>query len=286
MNPADSARRTRLQIDPVPVRALGVLFDDDLGVPEEGDPLPPLWHWAALSRWSRPRDGGPDGHLAAGGFLPDVGKPRRMFAGGVVEFGAPLIVGMSVTRDDRVLEVTPKRGRQGDFVLVRVESLIYDHTGSLAVREVQDLVYRDGATPSAALPRTSAGPAPLVARLLVERGDQWEFRTDPTLLFRFSSATANAHRIHYDLDYARQAEGYPDLVVHGPLMSMALARVAGAAGIGRPRRLRHRNLRPLFCGLPGVIHEEPVGTDPAEPGTRRWSLVADGQACVSIAVDP
>lgn len=284
MTTAGPVRRTRLQVDPAPVRALGALFDDALGIPEEGDPLPPLWHWAALSRWSRASEGGPDGHPATGSFLPDVGKPRRMFAGGVLEFGKPLVVGTDVTREERVLEVTPKRGRRGDFVLVRVESRIHNHAGSLAIREVQDLVYRDEARPAAAPPQTSDGPAPLVDGLLTERDGHWEFRTDPTLLVRFSGATANAHRIHYDLAYARQTEGYPDLVVHGPLMSMALSRVAAAAGVDRPRRLSHRNLRPLFCGRLGLIREEPVDAT-VEQVTRRWSLVADGEPRVSLAIE-
>jgi len=249
---------TRAFLEPAPVRALWALFDDGLPLPDRGDPLPPLWHWVALPEWAPAGITGRDGHPVTGGFLPDVGKPRRMFAGGRVELHAPLLVGSEVRREDRVLSVTPKKGRQGDFVLVKVEVRVYDAQDALALVEVQDLVYRD-AVPAPDDPRSpAAAPTPIASALLQSKaGDRWSFQTDPTKLLRFSAATSNGHRIHYDHPYATAVEGYPGLVVHGPLMTLSLAEVFRLTD-GRPIQvLEHRNQKPLFCGQGAEIHAGP-----------------------------
>ena len=234
-------------IDPSPLAALSALFDDGLPVVGPGDMLPPLWHWAALATWDPAGVTGPDGHPRVGGFLPDVGKPRRMFAGGTVEFHAPLVVGEEVERRDEVASVTPKHGRQGDFVLVEVVTELSTSAG-LALRETQSLVYRD---PPATAPTTEASisAAQPVAPSLLEQGlAGWSLHTDPTKLMRFSSLTSNGHRIHYDLAYATAVEGYPGLVVHGPLLAMAMAETLRLSGARSPHTISHRGLRPLFCG--------------------------------------
>ena len=246
-------------VEPAPVQALAALFDDGLPTPRRGDVLPPLWHWAALAAWPGSRATGPDGHAAVGGFLPDVGKPRRMFAGGSVRFDGVLVVGEPVRRETRVLSVTPKSGRQGDFVLVVVETVVQGQDGRPALVERQDLVYRDPATPGG----TRVAPELLLTTpaLLEREGDwSWRFRTDATHLMRFSSATGNGHRIHYDWPYATAVEGYPGLVVHGPLMTLALAEVLRLESGGAPvRSLEHRNVRPLFCGRSAAVRGGPAG---------------------------
>jgi 3-methylfumaryl-CoA hydratase len=254
-----------VMVDPAPVHALAALFDDGLPAPGPGDPLPPLWHWAALASWAPGRSTGPDGHPRVGEFLPDVGKPRRMFAGGRVALHRPLVVGTQVRRTDEVVSVTPKSGRQGDFVLVEVRTTIEDASGRLALEERQDLVYRDQAVPQsvAATPSKAAQHEAIpVAPALLARGedDVWRFSTDPTKLMRFSAATSNGHRIHYDLDYATQVECYPGLVVHGPLMSITLAEVLRREGTP-VTALDHRGLRPLFCGARAEVRRraEPDG---------------------------
>lgn len=250
-------------VDPAPVRALAALFDDGLRAPEPGDALPPLWHWAALASWAPSRSVGPDGHPRVGGFLPDVGMPRRMFAGGRVVLHRPLVVGTQVRRTDEVVSVTPKSGRRGDFVLVEVRTTIEDTSGRLALEERQDLVYRDAAAPgpvaAASRGATHGGAAHVVPALLARADGEWQFATDPTKLMRFSAATSNGHRIHYDLDYATQVEGYPGLVVHGPLMSIALAEILRLEG-EEATVLDHRGLRPLFCGAQAEVRRR------AEPG--------------------
>lgn len=246
-------------LDPAPVTALATLFDDGLRVPGPGDELPPLWHWVALPQWAASSQLSIDGHPFRGSFLPPVDLPRRMFAGGRVEFLAPLRVGDTTRRTSRVESVTEKDGRSGKLVLVTVVTTLHTPAGQPAVVETQNLIYREGAaaagdgpSPAAAAAMVPAG-APFVAR---DEGG-FDFRTDPTLLMRFSAATANAHRIHYDWPYATGVEGYPGLVVHGPLMSLALAETHRLSGDERAiATLAHRNSAPLFCGQEAWLRPE------------------------------
>jgi 3-methylfumaryl-CoA hydratase len=239
------------------VAALTALLDSGAPPVGPGDPLPPLWHWVALPRWPRSAALGADGHPRKGGFLPDLGYPRRMFAGGEVVLHRPVEVGGEVHRESVVESVEEKQGRSGPFAVVRVRTTLSDSAGTLLVEEWQDLVYRPagappagGSVPDAAAPaeRAPVGPP------LREAGKAWCFRTDPTLLMRFSAATANPHRIHYDWPYATRVEGYPDLVVHGPLSTLVLAEALRLSLPGQTvRRLRHRNSAPLFCGQNALV---------------------------------
>lgn len=254
-------------IDPAPVAALASLFDDGLPGPAPGDALPPLWHWAALARWAPAGQLGGDGHPCIGGFLPDVGKPSRMFAGGLVEFYAPIRVSDRCLRRDTVRSVTTKTGRQGEFVLVTVETIVLTGAGDRALTETQHLAYRDRAeataSPRAELPDD---PARFADHLLVrsEQDGTWRFDTDPVRLMRFSSATRNGHRIHYDWPYATGVEGYPGLVVHGPLMTIAMAEVLRLDPRGTVRRMTHRATRPLFCGTPAAIRMDEAADNTSE----------------------
>ncbi|MFW0788145.1 FAS1-like dehydratase domain-containing protein [Gordonia sp. CPCC 205333] len=240
-------------IDPFPVAALASLFDDGLPTPAPGDSLPPLWHWAALPQWSPSSELSSDGHPFRGSFLPPVELPRRMFAGGNVAFLADLRVGDTTRRVSTVESVTEKNGRSGRFVIVVVSTTLFTPAGERAVVERQNLIYREAPTDSE--PNFPAGPdapatvVPAGPPLVADSGGEWDFRTDPTLLMRFSAATANAHRIHYDWPYATGVEGYPGLVVHGPLMTLALAETHRLNGTpDRIETLVHRNRAPLFCG--------------------------------------
>ncbi|WP_051218377.1 FAS1-like dehydratase domain-containing protein [Nocardioides insulae] len=245
-------------VDPAPVAALQALLDDGSARVGPGDPLPPLWHWVALPRWAPSSSLATDGHPRKGSFLPPVSQPRRMWAGGAVSFPGTLRVGETARSESEVVSVEHKTGRSGDLVIVQVATRLYDGSGELAVEERQDLVYRDAAAPG---DRSQAGVlleqavGTLPAAPLTRAGEwSWELTTDPTLLMRFSAATGNAHRIHYDWPYATQVEGYPGLVVHGPLMSLALAEVVRLESPGsRVGRITHRNLAPLLCGAPARL---------------------------------
>lgn len=146
--------------------------------------------------------------------------------------------------------VTEKSGRSGRLVVVVVRTRLTGQDGNPGLEERQDLVYREAVAPTGPAAAEEAVAARAAGSPLRRAGAwEWHFDTDPTLLMRFSAATANAHRIHYDWPYATRVEGYPGLVVHGPLMTLALAETLRLEG--RPERvtrIAHRNNRPLFCG--------------------------------------
>lgn len=179
---------------------------------------------------------GSDGHPARGGFLPPVPLERRMWAGGRVEFLAPLTIGEPITRHSEILKVTEKTGNTGQMVFVTLRHTLSGAAG-LAIREEQDIVY-------VAMPDRYTPPPPVPAP-----EPEWSdpVTADTVRLFRFSAVTFNAHRIHFDLPYATEVEKYPGLVVHGPLQAMLLMQAALAHRTGAaPRDFRFRGLRPAF----------------------------------------
>lgn len=204
----------------------------------DGDPLPPLWHW--LYFWTiAPRSGlGRDGHPALGGFLPPVGKARRMWAGSRVRFPRPLRIGDRAERVSTIAEVTAKTGRTGRLVFVTVRHEITGSDG-LAIIDEHDIVYReDVGTGVAGRPGV---PAPADATYTEE------VKADPTMLFRYSALTFNGHRIHYDRDYATRVEGYSGLVVHGPLLATLMVDLAVRSWPGREiASFEFRGQRPII----------------------------------------
>jgi 3-methylfumaryl-CoA hydratase len=232
-------------IEPAPVQALAALFDNEIPTPIIGDELPSGWHWAALAQWPGATESGPDGHPLRTGPLAGIREPRRMFAGGTLSFPGTIRVGEQVRREFSLLSVVPKEGRQGNFTLATTETRIYSSHGSLAIVEQQNLIFRQAAEPMTAppVPQCQTPHWPLLQRQ--EQG--WDFSTDPTKLARFSAATSNGHRIHYDWPYATQIEGYPGLVVHGPLMTLSMLEVVRLEHSASIRQVQHRNLSPLFC---------------------------------------
>ncbi|WP_110240904.1 FAS1-like dehydratase domain-containing protein [Nocardioides gilvus] len=273
-------------VAPAPVQALAALLDDghEVGV---GEPLPPLWHWVALPRWAPSSVLGVDGHPRTGSFLPPVGLPRRMFAGGEVSWLRSPRVGEQVRTESRVTSVSDKTGRSGPLVLVVVESQVFGEDGGLCLTERQDILYReagDRTSDSPEPPGDLVPTGPPLRRTTAETaaGDGWDVATDPTVLMRFSAATANAHRIHYDWPYATGVEGYPGLVVHGPLMTLLLAETLARAGaLDGPVKLQHRNRAPLFCAQPARI------THAAHPSGTTASLSGpDGALCTSLDAHP
>jgi len=198
---------------PVPLQALTATLDRDDPPIAPGQAIPPLWHWLYFLPLHRQSEIGADGHPARGGFLPPVPLPRRMWAGSRLEFHAPIVAGQALSRRSRIDDVRLKQGRTGPLVFVKVQ---HDITagGRLAVSEQHDIVYRD-------LPRPG-DPAP--AGVAAPDNASWTRRIvpDDVLLFRYSALTFNGHRIHYDRRYVTEVEGYPGLVVHGPLIATLL----------------------------------------------------------------
>jgi len=244
-------------VETAPVAAFQALVDDGLPPVGTADVLPPLWHWLALPQWSPSALLGVDGHPRRGSFLPPVELPRRMFAGGEVRLYAPITIGATVRREAEVTDVEHKHGRSGELVVVTTRTRLFEG-GTLCLEERQDLIYRDAAPrdPSAPVPPVPEAIDPAVP-LAPQGAGEWALHTDPTLLMRFSAATANAHRIHYDWPYATGVEGYPGLVVHGPLMTLLLAETARLTGLDDIQSLSHRNLAPLFCGNPATLRLTP-----------------------------
>lgn len=213
---------------------------DHASGPKEGDALPPLWHWAFFWPKAPMAQIGEDGHPQKGGFMPDLGLPRRMAAGARLKFSSDLKIGSAATRSSRILKVEQKEGRSGRLGFVTVAHSI-SCDGNMAIQEEQDIVYREAAATNAPAP----DPKPA-------RDDHlWERQIHPSeaLLFRYSALTFNAHRIHYDRAYARDVEGYADLVIHGPLVATLLADlVARQLPDSKLASYEYRALRPLMLG--------------------------------------
>lgn len=206
------------------------------GQAKDGDPIPYLAHWCAFTP-TAPMDAlGRDGHPKLGGFLPPIELPRRMWAGGALEFLAPLRVGSPITRRSVISSIAKKEGAAGPMVFVTVTHEL-SQGDTLAVRETQDIVYLripDAYSPPPPKP-TPAQPELLTA-----------VDVNEAMLFRFSAVTFNAHRIHYDLPYARDVEKYPGLVVHGPLQAMLLIQAATGFSGKAPRKFSFRSIHPMF----------------------------------------
>ena len=200
-------------VAPAPVALLSATLDRADPAPRAGDPIPPLWHWLYFLPVHRLSELGPEGHAQRGGFLPPVPLPRRMYAGGRFQFRRPLRVGDSVSRVSRVADVSHKEGRSGPLVFVKVSHEISNHEG-VALTEEHDIVYRENPKPG------QPGQEP--QRAPEDAAWSRQVHTNEVLLFRYSALTFNGHRIHYDRRYATEFEGYPGLVVHGPLIATLL----------------------------------------------------------------
>ncbi len=251
-------------VAPWPVVALAALLDRDDPYPTHDTTLPPGGHWLYFRPAARQSDLGPDGHPRLGGFLPPVPLPRRMWAGGRIEFLAPIRMGETIHRVSEVRAVEIKNGKSGPLVFVLVAHEI-SGAGGVLLREEHDIVYREAPTPGVAAKSTPAPDNAVWRR---------QISPDPVMLFRYSALTFNGHRIHYDQPYATKVEGYPGLIVHGPLIATLLMdllrREAPAA---RLARFEFRALAPLFDTAPFAVEGRPgSGGQSAEV----WAKTPDG----------
>lgn len=256
-------------ITATPMAALAATLDRDDPPPRLGDPLPPLWHWLYFLPLHRQSQIGPDGHARRGGFLPPVPLPRRMWAGGRLQFGQPLRVGEQVCRTSTIADVSVKEGRSGTLVFVLVRHEIVGSFGG-ALTEEHDIVYRGLDAAPAEAPTKPDEPA--------ARAAAWVRRIvpDDVLLFRYSALTFNSHRIHYDRRYATEAEGYPGLVVHGPLLATLLVDLWRRQQPGAVlSQFEFRALRPLFDTAPFDLCGQPENDG-------RVALWAQGPGAVAM----
>lgn len=255
-------------------RALQATLDDAEAPLQSGAPLPPLWHWAYFWSAAPTASLGPDGHAARGEFLPPIELPRRMWAGSRVNLPRLPALGSPVTRRSTIKSVSEKSGRSGPLAFVTVEHVVSDGDGPCIVEE-HDIVYRGTAEKGALLPPGEAAPDHA----------EWCQRVepDPVLLFRYSALTFNGHRIHYDQPYTTGEEGYPGLIVHGPLLAtLMVGLVRRALPVARVTRFQFRALRPIFdlrpftvCGAPEEARADLWVTDPdgflAMQGEVNWN---------------
>ncbi|TDM09936.1 MAG: acyl-CoA dehydrogenase [Ideonella sp. MAG2] len=198
-----------------PALALAATLDRPDDRYEAGTALPPLWHWLYFLPIHAQSEIGPDGHAKRGGFMPPVPLPRRMWAGSQFEFHQPLHLGDAVERTSTIASVKVKQGRTGPLVFVKVKHEVRRQgQAEVAITEYHDIVYREAKRPDDVEPAPTPAPG----------GAAWQrlIVPDDVLLFRYSALTFNGHRIHYDRKYVTEVEGYPGLIVHGPLIATLL----------------------------------------------------------------
>lgn len=252
-------------MDPARAQALCATLGMDMDI-TDGTPLPPFFHQIYFWDARVPTRLGRDGHPRVGdGIIPDMGLPRRMWAGGQLEFVAPLHAGHAATKTTTLIRAERKDGRSGPLAFVTLRHDV-EQDGKLRVREYQDLVYRTDPNPSA--PRPIAPLAATDETLREERS----FST--TELFRYSALTFNGHRIHYDEDYSRSVEGYDGLVVHGPLLAQLLMLFAA----------RERGLLNTFAfrATSPLMHHETATL--CMKDAVMWVRGPDGRQCMQATV--
>ena len=230
----------RDRIGATPVNALNATLDHKPVPAAAGTELPPLWHWLYFLPLHRQSDIGADGHAKRGGFMPPVPLPRRMWAGSQFEFRSPVRVGDAVERTSTIADVTEKEGRTGKLVFVKVRHEVRcNGAADPAIVEFHDIVYREPKRDDDIEPPPQPAPT----------GAAWqrEIVPDDVLLFRYSALTFNGHRIHYDRKYVTEVEGYPGLIVHGPLIATLLMDLVrrNAPGVD-VASFRFRAVRPTF----------------------------------------
>ncbi len=240
--------------------------------PQAGDALPPFWHWLYFWDAQPPEMLGRDGHPKLGQFLPDVGLPRRMWAGGRLSFRVPVALGAPAWKRSTITSVTQKEGRSGPLAFVTARHEIRDAGAATAIVEEQDIVYREDPAPDASAPRVDQAPTDERRRV------RWS--ANPALLFRYSALTFNGHRIHYDLDYCREVEGYPGLVVHGPLLATLMLELASTLSPNPIANFAFRARSPVFHTEMFEICAKPL-FDGATGDLSLWVRAEDGRLAMT-----
>jgi 3-methylfumaryl-CoA hydratase len=256
---------------PVPLRALSATLDRDDAPLRTGEAIPPCWHWLYFLPIFRQSEIGVDGHPHRGGFLPPVPLPRRMWAGSQIEFIRPVAVGQSIERHSRIEDVRMKEGRTGPLVFVKVVHEI-QADGVAAIEERHDIVYRDMPQPGEPAAQGMAAPTDAT----------WQRRIvpDDVMLFRYSALTFNGHRIHYDRRYVTAVEGYPGLVVHGPLIAtLLLDLLRRELPDATVTRFEFRAVMPIFDVAPFEV----CGRLAADRQVQLWAVTPEGHVAMNAS---
>jgi 3-methylfumaryl-CoA hydratase len=258
-----ASRTVRDVVTVASVARLAATLDIDNPAPNAGDALPPGWHCSYFTPDMRPGGLAADGLPAETALLPPLPLPRRMFGGARLAFHAPLRVGEAIERRSELVAIEAKETRSGPLVRAVVRHTVSGPNGPAVVEE-QDTLALEEAKPGARSAPPAAAPADPAWRREVE--------PTPTLLFRYSAITFNAHRIHYDADYTRGIEHYPGLVVQGTLLSLLLMELCRTNAPGRPlARFEFRAVRPVYSPRPFTVAGKPAGD-----GAELWIADPDG----------
>lgn len=258
---------TTIRFDAVHANRMAVTLDRDPGF-HDGDILPPAWHWLYFHDLVKASDLGDEGHPRLGLIMPPMPLPRRMWAGGTIEFRAPIYLGETLEKNSTIRSITPKQGRTGLLYFVSVEHTLAAQ-GHIKLFEEQSIVYREMSTGEAV---AQARPAPSDADF------SQQYTLNSSALFRYSALTFNAHRIHYDVDYAREIEGYPNLVVHGPLIATLLLDLYVQQGL--PLSIfRYQARSPLFLPQPFRVNGKR-----GEQSTKLWASNHEGGLAMDAEV--
>ncbi len=267
----DRTEVARERLDAWPVRGLKAALEEDVGT-GEGDEVPALGQWLYFVPAVPRSRMGEDGHPQRGGFLPPVSLPRRMWAASDISFGRPMRIGEEVEKTARIADILVKAGKTGLLVFLKIENT-YRSGGEHVLTEVQTIVYRDDPRPDEVPPPPKRAPENAAWSETVE--------PDTALLFRYSAVTFNAHRIHYDAPYAREVEGYPDVVVHGQLTATLLFNALRRnTSVRRLRTFGFRAMKPIFAGERIFLEGVPSGD-----GYQLWARDGDGNLCLSASVE-
>lgn len=259
-------------LDPSPAQSLGDLLACGL-TPYRGGPVDPLHHWVYFRTWPRLTSLAPDGHLRTGEFMPPLHDRRRMFAGGRCAFHAPLHFSEPAAATSSLVTHEIKHGRSGEMLLVTVRTTIVQNR-RLCVTDEQDLVYRSGpAQPAPEHRPRPPEPAAITGTLSRRRSITF----DPVTLFRFSALTANSHRIHYDQTYAREVEGYPGLLVQGPLLVLTMVGALLPADRPQLARVDYRLHKPVFADerVHVAVADSEASTSAQHPATPTRVVIID-----------
>ncbi len=262
MDNGPNTKTIKDNLDKSRVDALNATLGVDMGV-AQGDPLPPFYQNAFFWEPEPAANLGRDGHPQLGDFIPDHGLPRRMWAAGKMVVHSPLKAGIEAEKITTLESVTKKDGNSGPLAFVRLRH-DYRQRRGLCLTEWQELVYRPEPSLNAPLPNAPEAPN--------NETERRPFMADATMLFRYSALTFNGHRIHYDVDYARDVEGYDGLVVHGPLLAQKLALLAEEK-LGKVTEFSYRATAPLIAGEPAWVCWRDDG--------RCWVRGADGRQCMT-----
>ena len=259
-------------ISELPVKAMSAVFNyENINIKE----VPYGWHWLYFLNLPLQRNLGPDGHEKRRGFMPPIQLPIRMYAGGEIIYHKPILIGDEIKKISTIDSIKNKVGSTGNLTFLRINHK-FSNNNNVLINEYQNLVYREGKSVQKVKTHTKEKSP---------EGYDFEkvWKTSQEMLFRYSALTHNTHRIHYDFPYAKNVEGYPDIVVHGPLMATFLLDLTNniiKVSKQKLNKFSFKLLRPVFVG--GEISAQAIKTS---AGLDLWIKDQYGNISLSAQAD-